>query len=109
MPNLVDYTNIDQLNELYDSLNKIREILNELLDEEAVVMFSFYSALSECGISSKLGEKGMLVELTKSGKGDLVKSYVEIEKEVAKAKNAFRQAMEAINLKKHINNVSPKG
>ena len=108
MPTIIDYSSADDLNELYRSLNTIREVLNDFLDLEAKVMFEFYAALAECSISSKLGEKGMCLELVKAGKGELVSRYVEIEKDVAKAKNSFRQAMEAINLKKHINNISPR-
>lgn len=105
----IDYNNIDQLNDLYKSLNDIRVILNELLDEEAEVMFRFYHALHTCGVKTTLGEKGMLTELVKAGQDQLVKDYIQIEKDVHKAKNSFRQALEAINLKKHINNISPRG
>jgi hypothetical protein len=101
-----DIHSVEELNNLYTSLDTIRSVLNDLLDSEAEIMFEFYSALSSCGISSKLGEKGMLLELQKNGNVELVKKYIEIEKDVSKAKNSFRQAMEAINLKKHINNVS---
>jgi hypothetical protein len=104
----IDYNSIEELNNLYTSLDEIRSGLNSLLDAEAEVMFEFYKNLAECNISSKLGEKGMLTELTKAGKGEFVKLYLDTEKEVHKAKNSFRQAMEAINLKKHINNCLPK-
>lgn len=99
---------VRELYELNEALLSIRKILADLLDDEAVVKNKVYKRIAELNIKDSLSFDAKLIALKRAGEEELTKSFIEVEKDVAKAKNAFRQAEQSINIKKHINNLLPK-
>lgn len=105
----IDIHELQKLDEILISLRQITTLLCDALDENTLLKSRLYKALAECNVSSKLSMESKLIELIARGKEELVNKYVESEQEVSKLKYHQRYAVEALNAKKHQNNILPKG
>jgi hypothetical protein len=104
----VDVHNLQELDEILKSLKEITTLLGDSLDRNIGVKSRLYKALAENKISSKLSMESKLVELIGCGKGELVDEFIASENEVSKLKYHQRYAVEALNTKKHQNNLLPR-
>jgi len=105
----VDIHNLQQLDQILQSLREITTLLSVALDENTLIKSQLYKALAESKVSSKLSMEAKLIELMAQGKEELVNKYITSEHEVSKLKYHHRYAVEALNTKKHQNNILPKG
>ena len=104
----IDFSHIEELEHLYEQLSEIRKCLNSALEEEAVARMEFLRACAKVGGMEKLSEQSRFILLCGMGYEDTTRRLIEAEKEVSKAKAGFRVAEHAINIKKHIGNISPR-
>jgi hypothetical protein len=104
----ISIDNIYQLSELNGTLNLVQQALSEKLDEEAVLKNELYKLLAKYDVPDKLTLDSKIIALKKHGEEEITQKFIEAEKDVAKLKLQFRQVCEAINSRKHINNILPK-
>jgi hypothetical protein len=105
----VDIHNLEELQIVLKSFQIITNTLGEELDQNTLLKSQLFKALAKHNVSTKLSEQGQLIELIKKGEDEIVNKYIESEKEVSKLKHAWKYAEHALNTKKHINNILPKG
>jgi predicted ATPase len=106
---LVDIHSLEELQVILKSFQMITNTLGEELDKNTLIKNRLFKALAKNNVSTKLSEQGQLIELIKCGEDKIVEEYQESEKEVQKLKHAWKYAEHALNTKKHINNIMPKG
>ena len=72
----VDVHNLEQINEILESLQTITIMLASALDRNVVIKNQVYCAIAEHKISSKLSMESKLIELIKCGKGEWLSSIM---------------------------------
>jgi hypothetical protein len=106
---MMDYQHIEELEHLYNQLFTIQKCLSEAMEEEVLAKVEFLRACATIEKSEKLSEQAKMIALCARGKEKIATRLLEAEKEVAKAKSAFKVAEHAVNIKKHLGNIQPKG
>jgi DNA-binding GntR family transcriptional regulator len=106
---LLDIHNLEELQVILKSFQMITNTLGEELDRSSLLKSQLYRALAKHDVSTKLSEHNQLVELMKKGEHELVDEYMKSDIEISKLKHAWKYAEHALNTKKHMNNVMPKG
>jgi hypothetical protein len=106
---LVDIHNCEELQTILKEFQTITNILGEELEENSLIKSRLYKALAKHEVPTKLSEQGQLIELIKKGEHELVDEYMRSDIEIHKLKHLWKYAEHALNTKKHLNNILPKG
>ena len=109
LTNPVDIHSLEQSMEVLKNFGEITTLLRDSQERNVEIRSRLFRALAKHEVSTKLSERGQEIELIKKGEEKLVDEYLESETEVSNLKHAWKYAEHAVNMKKHINLISPKG